>query len=74
MDFSLTGTVLTRDLFSADGRLVASRGEIVDLLWRSNDSSAPPRTGLIQRGHAEEGGVAEARIVEDFEGLRQGEP
>jgi HD-GYP domain-containing protein (c-di-GMP phosphodiesterase class II) len=31
MDFSLSGMVLTRDLFSADGRLVSSRGEIVDL-------------------------------------------
>jgi len=31
MEFSLTGTLLTKDLFAADGRLVASRGEIVDL-------------------------------------------
>jgi response regulator RpfG family c-di-GMP phosphodiesterase len=31
MDFSLSGTVLTRDLVMADGRRIASRGEIVDL-------------------------------------------
>ncbi|HUJ28448.1 MAG TPA: HD domain-containing phosphohydrolase [Myxococcales bacterium] len=29
--FTLAGTVLTKDLFAADGRLVASRGEIVDV-------------------------------------------
>ena len=31
MELSLSGTVLTRDVYAADGRLVASRGEIVDL-------------------------------------------
>src|SRR5438132_9335903 len=31
MDRPLSGTVLARALFAADGRLVASRGEIVDL-------------------------------------------
>ena len=31
MDFSLSVTVLTKDLFAADGRLVASRGEAIDL-------------------------------------------
>jgi hypothetical protein len=30
-DYALTGTVLTRDLHDAAGKLVASRGEIVDL-------------------------------------------
>jgi HD-GYP domain-containing protein (c-di-GMP phosphodiesterase class II) len=30
-DFALAGTVLTRDLHSASGKLVASRGEIIDL-------------------------------------------
>ncbi len=39
MDFSLSGTVLTRDLVSADGRVVASRGEIVDLA-RLKDAAA----------------------------------
>jgi HD-GYP domain-containing protein (c-di-GMP phosphodiesterase class II) len=31
MDFTLAGTVLSRDLFAADGRRLASRGETVDL-------------------------------------------
>jgi HD-GYP domain-containing protein (c-di-GMP phosphodiesterase class II) len=30
-EFALSGTVLTRDLFAANGKLVASRGEIIDL-------------------------------------------
>src|SRR5256885_6383078 len=30
-DFTLAGTVLTRDLHAANGKLVASRGEIIDL-------------------------------------------
>jgi len=42
MEFSLSGTVLTKDLFAADGRLVASRGEIVDLpLLREVAGKAP---------------------------------
>jgi len=43
MDFSLSGTVLTRDLFSADGRLVASRGEIVDLAKLKEVAAKAPR-------------------------------
>jgi HD-GYP domain-containing protein (c-di-GMP phosphodiesterase class II) len=43
MDFSLSGTVLTRDLFSADGRLVASRGEIVDLGKLKEVAASAPR-------------------------------
>jgi len=43
MDFSLSGTVLTRDLFSADGRLVASRGEIVDLGRLKEVAATAPR-------------------------------
>jgi hypothetical protein len=43
MDFSLSGTVLTRDLFSADGRLVASRGEIVDLGRLKEVAASAPR-------------------------------
>ena len=43
MDFSLSGTVLTRDLFSADGRLVASRGEIVDLGRLKDVAAKAPR-------------------------------
>src|SRR3954469_22960781 len=30
-DFALAGTVLTRDLHAASGKLVAARGEIIDL-------------------------------------------
>ena len=48
MDFSLSGTVLTRDLFSADGRLVASRGEIVDL-GRLKDAAAKAPRGERER-------------------------
>lgn len=48
MDFSLTGTVLTRDLFSADGRLVASRGEIVDLGRLKEVAARAPR-GVRER-------------------------
>jgi HD-GYP domain-containing protein (c-di-GMP phosphodiesterase class II) len=48
MDFSLSGTVLTRDLFSADGRLVASRGEIVDL-GRLKDAAAKAPRGVRER-------------------------
>ncbi len=43
MDSSLSGTVLTRDLFSADGRLVASRGEIVDLARLKEVAAKAPR-------------------------------
>ena len=45
MDFSLAGTVLTKDVFAADGRLVASRGEIVDLPLLREVASRAPRTG-----------------------------
>jgi HD-GYP domain-containing protein (c-di-GMP phosphodiesterase class II) len=48
MDLSLSGTVLTRDLFSADGRLVASRGEIVDL-GRLKDSAAKAPRGQREK-------------------------
>ncbi|OLD47726.1 MAG: hypothetical protein AUI48_02575 [Chloroflexi bacterium 13_1_40CM_2_68_14] len=43
MDFSLSGMVLTRDLFAADGRLVASRGEIVDLGRLKDAAHKAPR-------------------------------
>jgi len=43
MEFSLSGTVLTRDLFSADGRRVASRGEIVDLGRLKDVAAKAPR-------------------------------
>jgi len=43
MEFSLSGTVLTKDLVSADGRLVASRGEIVDLTTLKDVAAKAPR-------------------------------
>jgi HD-GYP domain-containing protein (c-di-GMP phosphodiesterase class II) len=43
MEFSLSGTVLTKDLTSADGRLVASRGEIVDLGRLKDLAAKAPR-------------------------------
>lgn len=43
MDSSLSGTVLTRDLVSADGRVVASRGEIVDLARLKDAAAKAPR-------------------------------
>src|SRR5437764_1418779 len=43
MVFSLSGTVLSKDLFAADGRLVAGRGEIVDLECLRHVSSLAPR-------------------------------
>ena len=43
MELSLSGTVLTRDLFAADGRLVASRGQIIDLAFLKQVAAAAPR-------------------------------
>ena len=45
MEFSLAGTVLTKDVFSADGRLVASRGEIVDLTLIREVAAKAPQPG-----------------------------
>ena len=42
-DFALAGTVLTRDLVAADGKLVASRGEIVDLAYLKEVAARAPR-------------------------------
>jgi len=48
MKFSLSGTVLTKDLVAADGRLLASRGEFVDLASLKNLAAKAPR-GLRER-------------------------
>jgi HD-GYP domain-containing protein (c-di-GMP phosphodiesterase class II) len=48
MEFLLSGTVLAKDLTAADGRLVAGRGEIVDLECLRHVSSLAPR-GLRER-------------------------
>jgi HD-GYP domain-containing protein (c-di-GMP phosphodiesterase class II) len=42
-EFALAGTVLTRDLVAADGKLVASRGEIVDLAFLKETAARAPR-------------------------------
>jgi len=43
MEFTMSGTVLTKDLFSADGQLVASRGQIVDLAFLKELAKRAPR-------------------------------
>jgi len=43
MQYSLTGTVLTKDLIRADGRLVASRGTIVNLAYLKALAAKAPR-------------------------------
>ena len=48
MEFSLTGTVLTKDIFAADGRLVASRGEVIDLPYLRDLAARAPR-GLREK-------------------------
>jgi HD-GYP domain-containing protein (c-di-GMP phosphodiesterase class II) len=57
MEFGLSGTVLTRDLIAADGRLVASRGEIVDLGLLKDVAGRAPRDQrekpLFETNHAE---------------------
>lgn len=56
METGLSGTVLTRDLVSADGRLVASRGEVVDLATLRDLASKAPRgereKPLFETSHA----------------------
>ena len=42
-DFALAGSVLTRDLVAASGKLVASRGEIVDLGYLKELAARAPR-------------------------------
>src|SRR5216684_3274627 len=57
MELGLSGTVLTRDLVAADGRLVASRGEVVDLTTLKDVASRAPRglreKPLFETTHAE---------------------
>ncbi len=48
MSFSMSGTVLTRDLFAANGTLIAARGEIVDLPYLK-DVAARARRGARER-------------------------
>ena len=64
MDFSLSGTVLTRDLVSADGRRIASRGEIVDL-GRLKDMAAKAPHEVRERPLFET--TCAAAVLEAFE-------
>jgi HD-GYP domain-containing protein (c-di-GMP phosphodiesterase class II) len=48
MDFGLSGTILTKDVLAADGRLVASRGEIIDLPYLRDLAARAPQ-GLRER-------------------------
>lgn len=50
-DFVLAGTVLTRDLIAADGKLVASRGEIVDLSRLKDLAARAPRDPKLRALH-----------------------
>src|SRR5947199_9899784 len=57
MDFSLSATVLTKDLFAAAGRLVAGRGETVDLPFLKQVAARAPKGArekpLHETPHAE---------------------
>jgi HD-GYP domain-containing protein (c-di-GMP phosphodiesterase class II) len=64
MGFSLSGTVLTKDLFAADGRLVASRGSLVDLQFIKDVAARAPR-GLRERPLHET--TAAESVLEAFE-------
>jgi HD-GYP domain-containing protein (c-di-GMP phosphodiesterase class II) len=64
MEFSLAGTVLTKDVFAADGRLIASRGEIVDLALLRDVASRAPRG--VREKPLFETSTAEA-VLEAFE-------
>ena len=52
MDTSLAGTILTRDLVAADGRIVASHGQVVDLNYLREVAARAPK-GLRQQPLAE---------------------
>ena len=50
-DFALAGTVLTRDLMAADGKLVAARGQIVDLAYLKEVAARAPRDPKMRALH-----------------------
>jgi HD-GYP domain-containing protein (c-di-GMP phosphodiesterase class II) len=64
MELSQSGTVLTRDLVAADGRLVASRGEIVDLASLKAVAARAPRD--VRERPLFESSLAET-VLEAFE-------
>jgi len=63
-DFALAGTVLTRDLVAATGKLVASRGEIVDVGYLKQLAGRAPKNGRQRALH--ETNVSEA-VLEAFD-------
>jgi HD-GYP domain-containing protein (c-di-GMP phosphodiesterase class II) len=64
MNVTLAGTVLTRDLVTADGRKLASRGEVLDLhLLKSSAAKAPKG---VREPPLHETAMAEA-VLEAFE-------
>ncbi len=64
MSVSMSGTVLTRDLFRADGTLIASRGEIVDLPYLKHVAACACRGARERPLH--ETALADA-VLEAFE-------
>src|SRR6058998_3263805 len=64
MDFQMSGSVLTKDLIAADGRLVASRGEMLDLAFLKQVADRAP-LGMHERP-LHETPAAEA-VLEAFE-------
>jgi len=71
MEFSLSGMVLTKDLYAADGRLIASRGEVVDLDSLKETATRAPKgvreRPLFETNHAE--GVLEAFEAQALQNL-----
>lgn len=63
-DFALAGTVLTRDLVAATGKLVASRGEIVDVGYLKLLAGRAPKNARQRALH--ETNVSEA-VLEAFD-------
>ena len=64
MSFSMSGTVLTRDLFAANGALIAARGEIIDLPYLKEVASRALRGARERPLH--ETPLADA-VLEAFE-------
>ena len=64
MEFSLSGTVLTRDVFAANGRLIAARGEIIDLTRLKAVAASAPSSQRERPLH--EMSVVDA-VLESFE-------
>ena len=64
MESTLAGTILTRDLVAVDGRVIASRGEVVDLSYLRDTASRAPRE--LRQRPLHETSIADA-VLEAFE-------